>query len=338
MDQYLNYEADKRHLFPNWVKPSDSEPPQFLLYQFCQGVNNLKDIWDTTHGESVVLFQSQFEKVYEKVDLQILNHLLKLIMDSTLATYMTNKNNVKLTYKDMNHVNSYGMIRGLQFAGFMYNYYALVLDILLLGIKRALQIAGPAKSPNQYLSYNSVEDETCHPIRLYTRYIDKVYILFRFTEEEAKDLTQKFITEHPDPNNENIVGYNNKKCWSRNCRMRLLKKDVNLGRAVFWQMKSRLPLSITTFEWDNSFVCVYSQVYSLKVNHHSRTIPTFCLICVNLKFVFSPNVVWDPISDWMIMMVYGSYKMKRPRRRQRLLICLLMKSHRRPLIIVFVKS
>jgi len=65
--------------------------------------------------------------------------------------------------------------------------------------------------------------------------------MFRFTAEEAKDLIQRYLTEHPDPNNENIVGYNNKKCWPRDARMRLMKHDVNLGRAVFWDMKNRLP-------------------------------------------------------------------------------------------------
>ena len=39
----------------------------------------------------------------------------------------------------------------------------------------------------------------------------QVHIMFRFTAEEAKDLIQRYLTEHPDPNNENIVGYNNKK-------------------------------------------------------------------------------------------------------------------------------
>lgn len=33
--------------------------------------------------------------------------------------------------------------------------------------------------------------------------------------------------------------YNNKKCWPRDARMRLMKHDVNLGRAVFWDMKVR---------------------------------------------------------------------------------------------------
>lgn len=32
------YEADKRHLFPAWIKPSDSEPPPLLAYKWCQGM------------------------------------------------------------------------------------------------------------------------------------------------------------------------------------------------------------------------------------------------------------------------------------------------------------
>ncbi|KAL6136829.1 hypothetical protein ACLB2K_062124 [Fragaria x ananassa] len=55
-----------------------------------------------------------------------------------------------------------------------------------------------------------------------------------------------------------MVGYNNK-CWPRDARMRLLKHDVNLGRSVFWNVKNRLPRSITSLEWDNSLVSVYSK-------------------------------------------------------------------------------
>ena len=86
-----------------------------------------------------------------------------------------------------------------------------------------------------------VDTEVSHPIRLYSRYIDRVHMFLRFTAEEARDLIQRYLTEHPDPNNENIVGYNNKKCWPRDARMRLMKHDVNLGRAVFWDIKNRLP-------------------------------------------------------------------------------------------------
>jgi len=86
-----------------------------------------------------------------------------------------------------------------------------------------------------------VDTEISHPIRLYSRYIERIHMFLRFTAEEARDLIQRYLTEHPDPNNENIVGYNNKKCWPRDARMRLMKHDVNLGRAVFWDIKNRLP-------------------------------------------------------------------------------------------------
>jgi pre-mRNA-processing factor 8 len=48
-----------------------------------------------------------------------LNKLLKLIVDHNLAEYMTTKNNITITYKDMSHTNSFGLIRGLQFASFI---------------------------------------------------------------------------------------------------------------------------------------------------------------------------------------------------------------------------
>ena len=259
LDQYLWYEADKRKLFPNWIKPSDEEPQPYLVYKFCQGINNLTDFWSCENGECNVLMEAQFDKVYEKIDPTLLSRLLRLIVDHNIADYMSKKSNVKITFKDMEHVNHYGLITGLQFAGFIFQYYGLILDLLLLGMQRASELAGPVSLPNKYLTFHDTETETRHPIRLYTRYIDKVYVVFRFTAEEAKDLIQRFLTEHPDPNNENIVGYNNKKCWPRDARMRLMKHDVNLGRAVFWNMKSRLPRSLTTFEWDKSFVCVYSQ-------------------------------------------------------------------------------
>ncbi|CAL1377720.1 unnamed protein product [Linum trigynum] len=259
LDQYLWYEGDKRHLFPNWIKPADSEPPPLLVYKWCQGINNLQGIWDTSDGQCVVMLQTKFEKFFEKIDLTMLNRLLRLVLDHNIADYVTAKNNVVLSYKDMSHTNSYGLIRGLQFASFVVQYYGLVLDLLLLGLTRASEIAGPPQMPNEFMTYWDTKVETRHPIRLYSRYIDKVHIMFRFTHDEARDLIQRYLTEHPDPNNENMVGYQNKKCWPRDARMRLMKHDVNLGRSVFWDMKNRLPRSITTLEWENSFVSVYSK-------------------------------------------------------------------------------
>jgi pre-mRNA-processing factor 8 len=259
LDQYLWYQADQRHLFPAWIKPSDSEVPPLLTYKWAQGINNLDKVWESEDGECNVMIETQLSKVYEKIDLTMLNRLLRLIMDHNLADYITAKNNVQLNYKDMNHVNAYGMIRGLQFSGFVFQFYGLVLDILLLGLQRANEIAGAPESPNDFLQFKDKETETRHPIRLYTRYIDRIWVFFRFTAEESRDLIQRFLTENPDPNFENVIGYKNKKCWPRDSRMRLMRHDVNLGRAVFWDLKNRLPRSVTTIEWDDTFASVYSR-------------------------------------------------------------------------------
>lgn len=259
LDQYLWYQADQRHLFPAWIKPSDSEVPPLLVYKWAQGINNLGGVWESENGECNVMIQTELSKVYEKMELTLLNSLLRLIMDHNLADYITAKNNVQLTYKDMNHVNSYGMIRGLQFSAFVFQYYGLVLDLLLLGPQRASEIAGPPQGPNDFLQFRDRETETRHPIRLYTRYIDKIWIFLRFTAEESRDLIQRFLTEQPDPNFENVIGYKSKKCWPRDSRMRLMRHDVNLGRAVFWDIKNRLPRSVTTIDWDDSFASVYSR-------------------------------------------------------------------------------
>ena len=47
-------------------------------------------------------------------------------MDHNIADYITAKNNVVIAYKDMSHTNGYGLLRGLQFASFITQYYVSV--------------------------------------------------------------------------------------------------------------------------------------------------------------------------------------------------------------------
>ncbi|OVF08136.1 putative U4/U6-U5 snRNP complex subunit [Clavispora lusitaniae] len=258
LDQYLWYEAEKRSLFPNWVKPSDDEIPPLLVYKWCQGVNNLEDVWSTSRGESNVMLQTSLSRVAENIDFTMLNRLLRLITDPNIADYITSKNNVSLSYKDMNHVNQFGLIRGLQFGSFIYQYYCLAIDLLILGLDRATELAGPVQQPNPFLHFKDAKTETANPIRLYCRYLDKVYIFFRFNKEDADDLVQDFLRENPDPNFENVVGYNNHKCWPKDSRMKLMRSDVNLGKATFWEISGRVPSSITKMEWENTYASVYS--------------------------------------------------------------------------------
>ena len=241
--------------------PATAKFHRLLVYKWCQGINNLTDVWETSEGECTVMMETTLNKMYDKIDLTLLSRLMQLIVDHNLADYCVSKSNVVLNYKDMNHTNSYGLIRGLQFASFIVQYWGLTLDLLILGLPRAMAMAGPPTMPNEFLQYKDVETETNHPIRLYSRYIDRIHIFFRFTADEARELTQRYLTIHPDPNGENVIGYNNKKCWPRDCRMRLLSHDVNLGKAVFWEIQDRLPRSLTTITWEDSdsFVSVYSK-------------------------------------------------------------------------------
>ncbi len=66
---------------------------------------------------------------------------------------------VACAYKDMMHTNSYGLVRGLQFSSFVFQFYGLVLDLLLLGLTRASELAGPPQLPNEYLTFKDVETE-----------------------------------------------------------------------------------------------------------------------------------------------------------------------------------
>ena len=115
------------------------------------------------------------------------------------------------------------------------------------------------KCPTTSCSIATRERKRATPVRLYSRYVDRIHILFRFTADEARDLIQRYLSANPDPTNNNVIGYNNKRCWPRDCRMRLIKHDVNLGRAVFWNVKQSLPRSLTTIEWEETYVSVYSK-------------------------------------------------------------------------------
>lgn len=72
--------------------------------------------------------------------------------------------------------------------------------------------------------------------------------------------------------------------------MRLIKHDVNLGRAVFWDVKNRLPRSLTTIEWDDTFVSVYSKdnpqlLFAMSVRYSAPFRSTTKLIVrVNTEF------------------------------------------------------
>lgn len=221
MAQFLFFEADKRDLFLAWIKPADAEPPPLFVNNWCQGINNLTGIWETSESECNLMMETVFPKVYEKIDLALLNHLLRLILDHNLADYITAKNNTVLTYKGkcvivfsiaarlstcFSRYGAYQRLRFVQFSAFVFQYNGLVLDLLILGLQRASEMAGPPQMPNNFLRYRDSATETWHSIRLYSRYVDQLHILFHSTTEESRDLVQRYLSANSDPTNNNVIG------------------------------------------------------------------------------------------------------------------------------------
>ena len=83
----------------NFEFPNFSVNILWAFYNHFAGINNLQDVWETAEGECNVMMETRFEKMYEKIDLTLLNRLLRLIVDHNIADYMTAKNNVVINYK-----------------------------------------------------------------------------------------------------------------------------------------------------------------------------------------------------------------------------------------------
>lgn len=241
LDHYLWFEADRRRLFPNWIKPSDGEIAPVLVHSWSQGVSHLTQ---NTYG--AVHVQFQLKDMVEKIDLLLLNKLLRLIVDANIADYITAKMNVVLAFKDMSMINRYGVLRGIQFAPFVIQYYGLMIDLLLLGLPRAHEIAGAQRVPNRFMSFSSKSVETDHPVRAYCRYFDQVHMLFVFDEEESDDIVTALLNVQQHVYN--MADFPTPKSWPRDLRMKLVRQDVNLGRAVMWNIENRLPPAIVSAE------------------------------------------------------------------------------------------
>ena len=79
----------------------------------------------------------------------------------------------------MAHTNAFGLIRGLQFSASVFQYYGLVLDLLILGLQRASEMAGPPQMAINFLQYRDSATVTQHAIHLCSGYVDRLHILFR---------------------------------------------------------------------------------------------------------------------------------------------------------------
>lgn len=122
------------------------------------------------------------------------HRLLCLVLDEKIANYI-------LKNKDCEN-------QAKPYYSFIMQYIGLTMDILLT----ASVTASPADMDSR------------QPILLYFRFVNEVYMLLRITGDEAKNLISKFEEQY-DHNSEEMSGYNNRRCWDKCERMRLLKND-----------------------------------------------------------------------------------------------------------------
>ena len=116
-------------------------------------------------------------------------------------------------------------------------------------------MAGPPQMPNNFLQYRDSATETRHPIRLYSRYVYRLHILFRFmlTRHEiwssatCLQVLILLITTSSDTIIINVAGLGTV-VWGWSNMMSILE-----ALAVFWNIKQRLPRSLTTIEWEDTF-------------------------------------------------------------------------------------
>lgn len=267
LDQYLWYKAmNVQRLFPNWVKPADTEPAPHLVYKWCDGINNIADIWNVSDESSTVLLHTNLEETfYENVDWNFFRPLLELIMDKSLVDYIVSRHDVTLEFKDMSYQHHQGIIRGFLFSSFLAQFWGLLLDVLLVGRQRTLEIAGTATKPNAFMNFGRDSFlSTSHPIRGYCRYRSEIYIVLCFSKKEADETRRKYLDSTKDDpelraKNASVYGFKNAKQWPRDARMRLYLNDVNLARAVVHEFSGRLPPYIGTITEENSFASVYSK-------------------------------------------------------------------------------
>ena len=49
-------------------------------YYIFTGINNLQEVWETGEGECNVMMETRFEKLYEKIDLTLLNRFENVLV------------------------------------------------------------------------------------------------------------------------------------------------------------------------------------------------------------------------------------------------------------------
>lgn len=169
LDQYIWYECSQKMIFPSWIKPIDAEINPYMIYKLQIRLNETQTL-NTNKGKTCVCVGNvDFCESSDNSDLILMDKILNKIIDRTITSYLTSKNNININFKDMSCLNSLGIIRGFQVASFLIQLYYFIFDLLLLGLKNALWLL----KNNGNLGL----DKTAVAFIFYIRYISKAIFM-----------------------------------------------------------------------------------------------------------------------------------------------------------------
>ncbi|KAI4290939.1 pre-mRNA-processing factor 8 [Pancytospora philotis] len=119
LDTYLWYEADRQGLFPPHFRLKDTSEAE-IAQELCA----------RAAASGGGLYHFEYHGLLKRIDLTLLGKLLKLVVDPILVDYMVSRLSCKLTYKDMELTNAFGVISGLELSSFICAFWLLVLDLV----------------------------------------------------------------------------------------------------------------------------------------------------------------------------------------------------------------
>ena len=89
-------------------------------------------------------------------------------------------------------------------------------------------------------------------------------MLFKFDAEDSRELIQRYLTEHPDPNNENIVGY-----------VYLPTNPIYLSTSTYLPTYLLLPTYLPTLPIHPTYLSIGQVTLSKSSSSHLPTYPPY---------------------------------------------------------------
>jgi len=282
IDHFLWFQLDKINFFPYWMKPSDIEVPPFLVHKWCKGIIEYFMEFSKLDKNTLIVFRTILKDASANMDLSLLNRVLKIMVDINIVDYLTSKNNTYITFKDMTHLNSFGLLRGLQFSTFLISFTNLIIDFTILGVVRAEEIIKNTQENDSFMKFTNKSFQKAHPVKMYLRVNDEIFITLNLTKDSRKTLIEKFLKE-------NTIKSKNKPIFNSFIGLdKNGKKQINnelnktiIIKAVFWEIKKRIPIVFSNLDWNNTSINLFDN----KSNELTLEMIGFSLKFINMHSI-----------------------------------------------------